>query len=269
MKRKMKIKLKGREEETKMINSFEVLVKSVVPEVYGLNTIKESILLQLFGENINILIVGDPGIAKTTILEYISKIKRNNHVVCIDNLHRLSNNEKEELLSKMEHGKISVLASANPKLGRFDPYAPIPEQVEISSYLLACFDLIFIVRDIPNKRQDEVVASFILEERDKLKQDIRDNPIVERLGKAGTNPKLTKEAINKIKEFYIKIRNPPIEKDSDIIPVTITARQLSSIVKLTKAHAKIRLSAQVTEEDVTKVLEILKQSLCQIGCMDE
>ena len=57
----------------------------------------------------------------------------------------------------------SVLAAGNPKLGRFDPFTPVPQQIDISPALLSSFDVIFILRDLPNKIQDEAIASHVLE----------------------------------------------------------------------------------------------------------
>ncbi|MEM0454044.1 MAG: hypothetical protein QXO98_05260 [Sulfolobales archaeon] len=63
------------------------IIASVAPSIYGLWDIKESIALQLFGGipkvapdgtkirgDIHILIVGDPGTAKSQILQYVSRI---------------------------------------------------------------------------------------------------------------------------------------------------------------------------------------------------
>jgi len=52
----------------------------------------------------------------------------------------------------------SILAGGNPKLGRFDPYIPIREQVAIDEVLLSRFDLRFALRDIPNPELDERLA---------------------------------------------------------------------------------------------------------------
>src|SRR3989344_4828717 len=58
----------------------------------------------------------------------------------------------------------TVLAAGNPKLGRFDPYTQIPQQIDISPALLSRFDVIFIIRDLPNITQDEAIATHVLEE---------------------------------------------------------------------------------------------------------
>ena len=49
----------------------------------------------------------------------------------------------------------SVLAAANPKFGRFDPYQPIAAQIDLPPALINRFDLIFTIKDLP----DELICS--------------------------------------------------------------------------------------------------------------
>lgn len=68
-------------------NIYDRIVRSTVPSIYGYREIKEAIALQLFGGtgkelddktrlrgDIHILIVGDPGIGKSQMLKYVSKL---------------------------------------------------------------------------------------------------------------------------------------------------------------------------------------------------
>lgn len=74
-------------EAISMINSapdsFKLLSHSVAPELYGQEIVKAGILLSLFGgagsqihdeSEINVLLVGDPGIGKSYLLEMCAKI---------------------------------------------------------------------------------------------------------------------------------------------------------------------------------------------------
>ncbi len=167
----------------------------------------------------------------------------------------------------------TVLAAGNPKLGRFDPYTPIPQQIDISPALLSRFDVIFIIRDLPNKLQDEAIAAHVLEEH---KQEVIRNIIEPKLirkyiayAKQKIRPKLTDEAIEEIKDFYVKLRNQSIKSDSNIKPIPITARQLEGIIRLAEANAKIYLRDKVTSNDAKTAIELLKNSLSQVGYDEE
>src|SRR3989338_9025013 len=105
----------------------------------------------------------------------------------------------------------TVLAAGNPKLGRFDPYTPIPQQIDISPALLSRFDVIFIIRDLPNKLQDEAIASHVLEEhQQEVISDIIEPKLLRKYiayAKQKIKPKLSDEAVDEIKEFYVRLRN--------------------------------------------------------------
>jgi replicative DNA helicase Mcm len=68
-------------------NIFDILKASIAPSIFGLNHVKESLALQLFGGvpglnkdstrirgDIHILLMGDPGVAKSQLLSYMAKI---------------------------------------------------------------------------------------------------------------------------------------------------------------------------------------------------
>ncbi|MGC9190363.1 MAG: minichromosome maintenance protein MCM, partial [Candidatus Micrarchaeia archaeon] len=83
------------QEEERQINElaksptiFESIVKSIVPSIYGYDEIKQAVALELFGgtpgktlvdggvirSDIHILLIGDPGSAKTRILQAVSRL---------------------------------------------------------------------------------------------------------------------------------------------------------------------------------------------------
>ena len=69
-------------------NAFEMIVKSIAPSIYGHKEVKEALALQLFGgtpdkslpeggrirSDIHILLIGDPGVSKTRLLQYIADL---------------------------------------------------------------------------------------------------------------------------------------------------------------------------------------------------
>jgi len=321
-------------------NIYNRLSKSIAPSIYGFDKIKEAVLLQLLGGikkvksdggstrgDIHVLLVGDPGVAKSVLLKFVGTIAQkgryvsgkaataagltaavvkdeflkgwsleagamvlsNKGTVCIDEIEKMEEHDRSAMHEAMEQQSVtiskanihaslraetSVLAAGNPKMGRFDPYTSIPQQIDISTALLSRFDVIFIVRDLPNKVQDEAIATHVLEEhrqnvvRDTINQKLLKKYIA--YAKQKFKPKLTDEATEEIKDFYVKLRNQSTTvSDSGIKPIPITARQLEGIVRLAEAHAKIRLSEKVTSEDAKVAIELLKTSLRQVGYDEE
>ena len=167
----------------------------------------------------------------------------------------------------------TVLAAGNPKLGRFDPYTPIPQQIDISPALLSRFDVIFIIKDLPNKVQDEAIATHVLEEHKQgVIRDVIDPKLLKKYisyAKKNFKPKLSNDAIDEIKTFYVKLRNQSVKSDSAIKPISITARQLEGIIRLSEACAKARLSDEVIREDAKKAIELLKVVLMEVGYDEE
>lgn len=314
---------------------FERLVSSIAPSVYGFKEVKEAILLQLFSGirkkksdggktrgDIHVLLVGDPGVAKSVTLKFVSSIApkgryvsgkaataagltaavvkdeflkgwsleagamvlSNKGTICIDEIEKMDEQDRSTMHEAMEQQTVtiskaniqaslraetSVLAAGNPKLGRFDPLIPIPQQINISPALLSRFDVIFILRDMPNKSQDEAIANHVLEEhQQQVERDVVDPKLLRKyisFARKSFKPKLTDEAVAEIKDFYISLRNRSTSSTEGVKPIPITARQLEAIVRLSEACAKVRLSNFVTIEDSKRAISLLKYSLMQVG----
>ncbi len=330
---------KKEEKEIKEIanskNPMETLVESMAPSIYGYNKIKESILLQLFGGSggtkgdgiktrgdIHILLIGDPGAAKSQMLKAATRVAPKSSFVsgksasgvgltatvvkdemtkgwaleagaivlasgglcAIDELDKMSEDDTSALHEGLEQQTISiakaniratlkcetsVLGAANPKFGRFDPFGDIAKQINFPPALMSRFDLIFILRDIPDEKKDDLIAEHILSShRDKTKTipKISTDFLKKYIAYAKTNkPVLTKVAIEKIKEFYVDIRNASSSEEEGNKPVPITARQLEAIVRLAEAYAKINLNSKVTEEYAQKAIDLLLFCLKDVG----
>ncbi len=319
---------------------LEILTSSIAPSVYGFKEVKEAILLQLFsgvrkkrsdGGNtrgdIHVLLVGDPGVAKSVTLKFVSRIApkgryvsgkaataagltaavvkdeflkgwsleagamvlSNKGTICIDEIEKMDEQDRSTMHEAMEQQTVtiskaniqatlrsetSVLAAGNPKLGRFDPLIPIPQQINISPALLSRFDVIFILRDLPNRSQDEAIARHVLQEhKQEIIRDVIDPKLIRKYvayARKTIKPKLTDEAISEIMEFYISIRNKTVSTSgNELKAIPITARQLEAIVRLSEACAKVRLSPEVTIEDAKKAITLLKYSMMQVGFDEE
>ena len=162
-----------------------------------------------------------------------------------------------------------VLAAANPKFGRFDPYEMLAKQIELPSTLINRFDLIFPVRDLPSRDKDDKMANFIL----KLHQtgDVKDVSFeTDNLTKyvsyarGRVFPRLSDEALDEIQKFYVDMRNSGAGEEG-ISAIPISARQLEALVRLSEASARSRLSEEVTGDDAARAIGLVMYCLEQLG----
>jgi len=209
-------------------------------------------------------------------------------IVCIDEIEKMDPNDRSAMHEAMEqqtvtiskanvqatlHAQTSVLAAGNPKLGRFEPFQSIAQQIDLPPALISRFDIIFTLRDLPEKNKDESIATHILTAHQKG----NDAPPISRdlfkkytaYAKQKCSPALTDEAVNEIKSFYVKLRNQPVSSDALSRPIAISARQLEALVRLSEAHAKLRLAKTVTKEDAKIAIELVKYYLMQVGYDEE
>lgn len=317
------------------INIFNKLANSIVPSIWGYEEIKKSLILQLFGGvqkkmsdgtnsrgDIHILLVGDPGVAKSVTLGFMANIApkgryvvgksasgagltatvvrdeylrgwsleagamvlANKGLVCIDELEKMDQQDRSAMHEAMEQQTVtiskanvqatlraatSVLAAANPKFGRFDPYQGVAQQIDLPPTLINRFDIIFTLRDLPDKEKDEKIASHVFQEHRKEGEElIISKELLQKYvayAKQKVTPKLSNEAIEELKKFYVELRNSPVPSESSLRPIPITARQLQALIRLSEAAAKVRLSESVSREDSKQAIEIMKYYLMKVG----
>jgi replicative DNA helicase Mcm len=76
------------------------------------------------------------------------------------------------------------------------------------------------------------------------------------------HPVLTEEAKEKIKEFYLNLRG---QYDSEDAIVSILARNLEALVRLSEAYAKMALREKVVKNDVDEIIKLFKRYLKDTG----
>ncbi len=164
----------------------------------------------------------------------------------------------------------TVLAAANPKFGRFDPYLTVSEQIDMPASLISRFDLIFPVKDLPNKERDEKMSLFIL----KLHQNKPENKVVPPIqtellrkyiafARQNCKPILIDEAVLAIQKYYVETRS--MGYDAANKAVAISTRQLEGIVRMAEASARARLSKEVTVDDAKRAIELVQHCLSEIA----
>ena len=169
----------------------------------------------------------------------------------------------------------TILAAANPKLGRFDPYQPIASQIHMPPTLISRFDLIFPIRDLPDVSRDDKLAKHILESFKNPKEllpDIAPELMRKYIAYARRNcrPTLTQEALDCIRKFFVDLRNQKTMGDDEgLKPIPISARQLEAIVRLSQASAKIFLKNKVEITDAKMAIKLMRHYLKQVGMDDE
>ena len=223
-------------------------------------------------------------------------------VACIDEIDKMEETDRSSMYQAMEQQEISVakaginatlksrcaiLAAANPKLGRFDEFIPIHEQINMPPALLSRFDLIFSILDKPNRKIDTELATHILgshkagevhenitKSKDPLYSKAQESVLMEHVkpildpefvrkyvayAKRNVFPVLTDEALELLKNYYVDFRS----SSEDSVP--FTPRQLEAFVRLAEASARIRLSQEATVEDSKRAIAIIDQYLRRVG----
>jgi hypothetical protein len=183
-------------------------------------------------------------------------------------------NGKISIQGNTLRAQTSVLAAANPKFGRFEQNEMIAKQVNLAPSLLNRFDILFTLRDIPDRTRDESIASHVLHEhKQDVKRDIIEKELLRKyisFAKQHCHPTLSNEAVQKIKTFYVNLRNQSTGiSSSGPKPIPISARQLEALIRIAEATAKTRLSKVVTEEDAQRAINLMKYYMMAVGYDEE
>ncbi|XP_017762088.1 PREDICTED: DNA replication licensing factor Mcm3 [Eufriesea mexicana] len=246
-------------------------------------------------------------------------------IICIDEFDKMSDIDRTAIHEVMEQGKVtiakagihaslnarcSVLAAANPVYGRYDQYKTPMENIGLQDSLLSRFDLLFVMLDIVDSEQDQIISEHVVRMhryRSAKEQDGEALPLGSKIDVLTTKnpdqilseevetqvyqkydpllhgllrsksdqiltinfmrkyihiarcmkPKLTEEASEVIASEYSKLSEESI--DSDVARTQpVTARTLETLIRLSTAHAKARLSKNVTGVDAHAAIELVE-----------
>ncbi len=318
---------------------YETLCAAIAPGIYGHDEVKLAVALQMFGgtrnkflpggepirDDIHLLLIGDPGSAKTRMLQYAvdlvpkgiyvsgksvtgvgltaaaekdemgeggwtlkagALVLASGGMAAVDEFDKIDEEDRAAMHEVMESQSVSIakagivakfkakcaiLAAANPKFGRFNRNQLPGEQFDIPPTLLSRFDLIFVIFDTLDKVRDTELAGKILANhqftlgadsssgadmaeaaaKEKERREILKKYVS--YARRKCYPRLSDEAAEKIKEFYVDLRARGASSGS----VPITPRQIEGLVRLAEASAKLRLSPKVELQDAERSIGLL------------
>jgi len=184
----------------------------------------------------------------------------------------------------------SVFLGSSPDTGRFDRYQPLIEQIGLSPNVATSLDLVFPIADKPEEGSVEASANHRLQSNyageldthltkkdssnytqnqvEEASKDIIPPVEPELLRKyvayARRNcfPVLTAEARTMIEDCYTELR---LEGSSEEAPVPISKQDLETLVRLSEASARVRLSDSVEEDDAKRAIKIFQHYVQQMG----
>jgi replicative DNA helicase Mcm len=218
-------------------------------------------------------------------LEAGALVLANKGFVMIDELDKMTKEDRSAMHEALEGQTVSiskaniqatlraettVLAAANPKFGRFDPYGLIMDQIDLPPTLINRFDLIFPIKDLPNQEKDERMADHILilhQKPDEIKTEIETDLLRKYIAYARQRirPAITESALREIKNYYIKMRSSGQAEEGGVKSIPITARQLEALIRLAEASAKLRLSNKMMKKDAQRAIELINYCLSQVA----
>ncbi|HJX05041.1 MAG TPA: minichromosome maintenance protein MCM [Thermoplasmata archaeon] len=293
--------------------------------------------------DIHIALIGDPGTAKSQILRYMAMLAprgiytsgksssaagltaaavkdefgegrwtleagalvlADKGLACIDELDKMTDQDRSSIHESLEQGTISVakagitatlqsrcavLGAANPKYGRFDDAQPIADQINLPPTLLSRFDAIFTMSDKPDAEKDRSLAVHLLRVHRRGEVKLQESPesitavdtreILR--DSAGLIPAMDREFLRKYVAYSKRII--PIMSDEAMrtlenyyvsirkmgegeqSSVPITPRQLEALIRLSEASARARLNQIVSSEDAARAIKIVEYYLNKVA----
>jgi len=209
-----------------------------------------------------------------------------NGICCIDEFEKMDPKDQVAIHEAMEqqtisiakagiqaslNARTSILAAANPVLGRYDKSKSLKYNVNISAPIMSRFDLFFVIIDERSEETDEAIARHIVNlhrrKDDAIAPDFTTQDLQRYIRFArALKPQFNKAAAMTLRDEYKKLRAADVSCQKTSYRITV--RQLESIIRLSEALARAHLEDVITEDFVKEAVRLLKKSIINVEQKD-